>query len=113
MNSTQPLIRRDVLFRVRRFNNYCFESILLIGGLIFFIVGVSSWTQKNIIPFIANEEIQFLPQGLAICFYGAIFFIAGIYLSWVGFFAVGSGFNEYNKVKKYVRIFRWGFPGQR
>jgi hypothetical protein len=57
-------------------------------------------------------DIQFLPQGLVICFYGSIGIVIGFYLILRVFWSVGSGFNEYNKEKKQLRIFRLGFPGK-
>jgi hypothetical protein len=56
-------------------------------------------------------EIQFLPQGILICFYGVISIRFSLYFFIRGFFAVGTGFTEYNKETKQLRIFRWGFPG--
>jgi hypothetical protein len=34
------------------------------------------------------------------------------YLILASFWAVGKGFNEYDKKERRVRIFRWGFPGK-
>jgi len=57
-------------------------------------------------------SIQFLPQGIAICFYGSTRIILGVYLSLRRFWKTGSGFNEYDSSEKQIRIFRWGFPGK-
>jgi hypothetical protein len=105
----KSVIRRDVLFGAQRLSNYLFGTLLLLGGLAFFCVGVLSRLEKNHID---AREIKFLPQGLVICFYGSIAIGLGLYLFLRRFLSVGSGFNEYNKETKQIHIFRQGFPGK-
>jgi hypothetical protein len=105
-------IRRDLIIGVRNFTDYFFRGTLLFIGLIFFFVGFSSWKQEPFLEIIDISEIQFIPQGLVICFYGLLAIILGLYLFLRRFWSVGSGFNEYNRIKEEVYIFRWGFPGK-
>lgn len=108
---SKDIIRRDIIFGTRRFSNYVFNGILFLCGLCLFLGGLSRRQQKSIIPFLDITEIQFLPQGIIICFYGLISIRLRSYFFVRGSFAVGTGFTEYNKEKKQIRIFRWGFPG--
>jgi len=105
-------IQRDVLYGARRFNNYIYARIIYFGGLGFLVTGISSWVRKDLFPFININEIQFFPQGLTICFYGTLAIILRLYLSTRRIFSIGRGFNEYNKEKQQIHIFRWGFPGK-
>jgi len=57
-------------------------------------------------------DIQFIPQGFIICFYGSLVFRLGLSLFFVIILSIGTGFNEYNKKTKQITIFRWGFPGK-
>lgn len=45
------------------------------------------------------------------CFYGSLGLLFSSYLFFTILWQVGSGFNEFNRKKGYVRVFRWGFPG--
>jgi hypothetical protein len=110
--SEENIVRRDLLFGASRFNNYLFRRMLFIGGLRFFATGYSSWRQKSFFPFIDTTEIKFLPQGITIFFYGILAIRLGLYLFLRRFWAVGRGFNEYDKEKQQIRLFRWGFPGK-
>jgi len=105
-------IQRYVLYGGRRFNNYIYARIIYFGGLGFLITGISSWIRKDLLPFINIAEIQFFPQGATICFYGTLATLLRSYLSLNRLFSIGSGFNEYNKEKQQIHIFRWGFPGK-
>ena len=91
--------------------NYLFRRVLFIGGRSLFIVGFSRYEQKNFFSFmkITSVDIQFLPQGFVIIFYGRVACLWSFYLSLVSYLAVGSGFNEYNMEHEYIHIFRWGF----
>jgi hypothetical protein len=85
---------------------------LFISGFVFFITGISSWNSDFILSYFYISEIQFIPQGFVICFYGSLAVILSLYLFFNRFLSIGSGFNEYNKEKKQIIIFRWGKPGK-
>lgn len=105
-------IRRYVVVGSRRFSNYWWASIILVGGFGFLLTGISSSLHFNFLPFINSKNILFFPQGLVMCFYGILGLIFSCYLWLTLFWGVGGGFNEFNKKQGIVRIFRWGFPGK-
>lgn len=106
------LIRRYVVVGSRRFSNYWWASIILLGGFGFLLTGISSYLNFDLLPFINSKNILFFPQGLVMCFYGILGLIFSCYLWLTLFWGVGGGFNEFNKKQGIVRIFRWGFPGK-
>lgn len=114
MNSSYSpnLIRRYYVIGSKRISNIFWALTLGLGGLYFFITGLSSYVSKALFPFIHIENILFFPQGLVMCFYGSLAILLSTYLTLTIFWQVGSGFNEFNKQKGFVRIFRWGFPGK-
>jgi hypothetical protein len=105
-------VRRDVLFGFRRDKNSYVRRILFWGGLLFVITGLSVWQQKQLLPYLDIKEVTFFPQGLALCFYGRIFFAQGVHLFRKRYLSVGSGFNEYDRKNSHVHIFRWGSPAR-
>lgn len=106
------LIRRYIVVGSRRFSNYWWASVILLGGFGFLLTGISSYLSFNLLPFINEKNILFFPQGLVMCFYGILGLIFSCYLWLTIFWGVGGGFNEFNKKQGIVRIFRWGFPGK-
>lgn len=105
-------IRRYNVIGSRRFSNYWWAFVILIGGTGFLLTGLSTFLGFNILPFIHSETITFFPQGLVMCFYGFLGLLFSIYLWLTILWSVGGGFNEFNKKDGLVRIFRWGFPGK-
>nr|YP_009330374.1 photosystem I assembly protein Ycf4 [Lambia antarctica]ANN39066.1 photosystem I assembly protein Ycf4 [Lambia antarctica] len=104
-------IRRYKIIGARRFSNYWWASIICAGSLAFLLTGIASYINSTILIF-GSENIQFVPQGLVMSFYGLLGVIFSLYLWLTIFWSVGSGFNEFNNDQKTVRIFRWGFPGK-
>lgn len=96
----------------RRPSNYFWATVVSIGGLGFFLAGLSSYLQVNLLPFGNPLELVFIPQGIAIGFYGIAALLLATYLWLAIAWDVGGGFNEFNKDTGLVRIFRWGFPGK-
>jgi hypothetical protein len=99
--TTQNLIRRYIIIGERRFSNYFWATVVLVGALGFLIKGTSS-----------SDEIPFIPQGLLMSFYGSIGILLSIYWWFLIFWNVGGGFNEFNKKDGFIRLFRWGYPGK-
>ena len=106
------LIKYDPVVGSRRISNYVWGTITTLGGLCFLLTGISSFYQKNLLFFIHVDNIVFFPQGLVMCFYGLLAFLFSAYIWLTVFWAVGEGFNEFNKERGEIRIFRWGFPGK-
>lgn len=108
----QNEIRQDKIVGSRRFSNYFWSLILFIGGLGFLLAGLSSYLKINLLPFTNPMELVFIPQGLAMMFYGTLSLAISFYLTLTIFLDIGSGYNEYNKIESLVKIIRKGFPGK-
>lgn len=104
-------VKRYSISGARRLSNLFWICILLFGSIGFLFTGFSCYFRYPLLPFINYENIQFFPQGLIMIFYGLLGFFLSFYLSLIFFWSLGGGFNEFNKRDAYVRIFRWGFPG--
>lgn len=105
-------IRQERIIGSRRFSNYFWTSLLLIGGLMFLLAGISSYLKINLLPFTNTTELVFIPQGIVMMFYGTLSFGLSIYLIATLFWDIGSGYNEYNKIENLVKVVRKGFPGK-
>lgn len=110
--STESLIRRYIIVGERRFSNYWWAFVILIGSLGFLVTGISSYLGFNILPFIEYQQLSFFPQGLLMSFYGSLGCLLSFYWCFLIFWNVGGGFNEFNKKDGFIRIFRWGYPGK-
>jgi len=96
----------------RRLNNIFWAFTVSLGGFGFFLTGLSSFFNNRLLPFAASDEIAFIPQGIVLTFYGTVALILGIFLILTIWWNVGSGYNEYNRAKQEVKIYRKGFPGK-
>lgn len=105
-------IKTDKILGSRRFSNYWWSTVIFIGGLIFFLVGISSYFEKSLIPLIYSNGLVFLPQGIIMTFYGTIAMIISVFLWYTIILNIGSGYNEFNNEKGIITIFRLGFPGK-
>lgn len=115
--NNENFIRRYVIIGERRFSNYWWATIILIGAIGFLLTGISSYigTKNHFFlseSFIPNTNISFFPQGLLMCFYGSLGLLLSLYWWFLIFWNVGGGFNEFNKKEGIIRIFRWGYPGK-
>ena len=99
-------IKRYTIKGSRRFSNYWWASVIFIGGIGFFLVGILSFFNLNL------DNIYFIPQGAIMTFYGMTAILISIFLWYTIFFDVGSGYNEFNKSDGTITIFRFGFPGK-
>lgn len=130
---TNRLIRRYLIIGERRFSNYWWASVILLGAFGFLATGLLSYVSTKgtgeqltgFASFFSNVEnsgrdlsensatqISFFPQGLLMCFYGSLGLLLSFYWWFLIFWNVGGGFNEFNKKEGFIRIFRWGYPGQ-
>ncbi len=108
----QDQIRQEKILGSRRFSNYFWATLLLLGGLMFLLAGISSYLKINLLPFANTTELVFIPQGIVMMFYGTLSFGLSIYIIATLFWDIGSGYNEYNKVESLVKVVRKGFPGK-
>lgn len=112
MINNNDSIKYESITGSRRLSNYFWAIITTLGGVGFFLTGLSSFFEKNLLPFIHAETILFFPQGLVMCFYGILAILFSLYTWFTILWSIGEGFNEFNKKQGEIRIFRWGFPGK-
>lgn len=103
---------RQLVLGSRRFSNYWWATIVSLGGTGFLLAGLSSYLKVNLLPAGDATQLVFIPQGIAMGFYGVVALLIGFYLWLVILLDVGGGYNEFNKDTGMVNIFRWGFPGK-
>ncbi|MGF1538511.1 MAG: photosystem I assembly protein Ycf4 [Elainellaceae cyanobacterium] len=109
--NNQTVLRQGILGS-RRLSNYWWATVVSIGGIGFFLSGLSSYLGINLVPFSDPTQLVFIPQGIAMGFYGVAALLLSLYLWLVIAWDVGGGYNEFNKETGEVRVFRWGFPGK-
>lgn len=105
-------VKTDEILGSRRFSNYWWATIICFGGLGFFLVGLSSYSHIEFLPFTQSTNLVFIPQGMAMTFYGTIAILIGIFLWLTILWNVGAGYNEFNRDRGVITIFRFGFPGK-
>lgn len=96
----------------RRFSNYWWATVVSLGGTGFLLAALSSYFKINLLPLGDATGLIFIPQGIAMGFYGVAGLLLGLYLWLVILWDVGGGYNEFNKETGMVKIFRRGFPGK-
>ncbi len=96
----------------RRISNYWWATVVLIGGVGFFLAGLSSYFRVNLLPFSDPTDLVFIPQGIAIGFYGVMALLLSSYLWLIIILNVGGGYNRFDKESGTAQIFRWGFLGK-
>lgn len=105
-------IRQDKIIGSRRFSNYFWAILLFIGGFGFLLAGISTYSKINLLPFVNLDNLVFIPQGLVMTFYGTLSLAISTYIIFTIILDVGSGYNEYDKAQKIIRVIRKGFPGK-
>ena len=112
MTTKNTLIRYNLILGSKRLSNYLWLVISFLGGVGFFLAGLSSYLQIQILPFTKIDSISFIPQGIVMTFYGSIGILLSLFLFANIMFNVGGGYNKYDKSLNKVEIFRLGFPTQ-
>ena len=107
----QTVIKEEIV-GARNISTIFTMGILFVAGLGFFLAGLSSYFNVNLLGITDTSEITFIPQGIALLFYGTGAISIGIYVLLTLFWNVGSGYNEFSKLDSIVRIVRLGFPGK-
>ena len=64
----------------RRFSNIIWFSVLIFAGLGFLFRGISSYFNFSFPPFFNAFEINYVPQGLIMTFYGTLSIILGCFI---------------------------------
>ncbi|MEM8778813.1 MAG: photosystem I assembly protein Ycf4 [Cyanobacteria bacterium P01_G01_bin.49] len=111
MTSDRLIFRQDVLGS-RRFSNYWWAIISSIGGIGFLLAGLSSYLHTNLLIVSDTSDLIFIPQGVALLFYGVAGSSVALYQWFMIALDIGGGYNEFNKQTNKATIFRWGFPGK-
>ena len=96
----------------RRLNNIFWALTVSLGGFGFFLTGLSSFFGINLLFFSDSSEISFIPQGIALLFYGTVGSIIGMFLALTAWWNVGSGYNLYDRDLQKITLYRKGFPGK-
>jgi hypothetical protein len=109
MNQT---VIRDEIQGARNLGSFLAMIVLLSVGTGFFLAGISSYFQINFLRITDTTTILFIPQGIAMLFYGTGAIGIGGYLFFTLLWNIGSGYNEFSKAEQLVRIIRVGFPGK-
>nr|WCH58128.1 photosystem I assembly protein ycf4 [Cystoclonium purpureum f. stellatum] len=105
-------VRIDKILGSRRFSNYWWATFILFGGIGFFLVGLSSYLNVELLPFTKSSQLLFIPQGIIMTFYGTIAILISLFLWLTIIWNIGGGYNEFNNDKGIITIFRLGFPGK-
>lgn len=105
-------VLRQPVLGSRRFSNYLWAIVAFVGGSGFLLAGISSYLHVNLLPFSDPTMLVFIPQGIAMGFYGLLGLLFSLYLWLTIVFDVGGGYNEFNKQTGTAKIFRSGFPGK-
>ena len=111
-NQTKKQTLRQDILGSRRFSNYLWATIVTIGGTGFLLAGLSSYLKTNLLIVSDTSQLQFIPQGVALTFYGVAGLLLATYLWLLVTWNVGGGYNEFNKETGKVVISRWGYPGK-
>jgi len=109
MNETKI---RELITGSRNPSSILIMFVLFFAGLGFFLTGLSSYLNINLIKITDISEITFIPQGIVMLFYGTGAIGIAIYLFLTIIWDIGSGYNEFSKEENMIRIIRLGFPGK-
>jgi Ycf4 len=112
LSSTQSqTLKRNVL-GARRLSNIFWAVVLTLGGLGFALAGASSYLKQNLLPFSDPTQLVFIPQGIAMGFYGVVALGLATFLWVVISLDVGGGYNSFDKASNRLQVVRKGFWGK-
>ena len=109
--TTERVLRQNVLGS-RRLSNVFWAVVVSVGGIGFFLSSLSSYLKVNLLPFSDPTELVFIPQGIAMGFYGVAAIVLSTFLWSLLAWDVGGGYNEFNRETGKITIFRKGYPGK-
>ena len=111
-NKAQQATLTQEITGSRRLSNLLWAVIVTMGGIGFLLAGLSSYLHKNLLVVSDTSQLQFIPQGVALTFYGVAGSLLAAYLWLLLVWNVGGGYNEFSKETEKVKIFRQGYPGK-
>nr|AKI29368.1 photosystem I assembly protein Ycf4 [Selaginella uncinata] len=113
MDQQSEWLRVEPIEGSRRVGNLFWACTTLPGALGFFLVGISSYLDRDLTPLLPSSQlIPFVPQGIVMCFYGISGLFLSLYLWCTILWSVGSGCDRYDKQGGMISLLRWGFPGE-
>lgn len=112
IKNNSPILLKEYIHETDKTQKYLLNIVMLLGALGFLIAGTSSFLQHDLIPLIKADKIIFFPQGITMCFYGLLGTILSINQLRILILEIGEGYNEFDKLKGTLKIFRKGFNGQ-
>jgi hypothetical protein len=92
-SAESQILKRDVL-GARRPSNIFWAIVLTFGGLGFLLAGLSSYLKVNLLPFADPTQLIFIPQGIAMGFYGVAAVLISVYLWLIVALDVGGGLQR-------------------
>jgi len=106
------LLYSEFITGAGRVTNYFWSVILFLFGFGFLASGFSSYFvySKISISFLNITDIEFIPQGILLLFYGSCAILLSILISIFVNLDIGSGTNTYDLETEVIRIARKGFP---
>lgn len=110
-NLNQPLNEKILFEKIEepdKTAKYLLNTIMFLGSLGFGITGISSYLNKDILPFLEVKNIIFFPQGLTMLIYGNLGLIFSINQFRILILKIGEGYNEFNKTNGTMTLFRKG-----
>lgn len=111
-NQQSEEILKEMIKGARNFRSFIVMIILFLAGIGFFLAGLSSYFHKNFLQITDTSELVFLPQGVAMLFYGTGALGLAFYNLITIILDIGSGYNEFSKKDQIARLVRRGFPGK-
>mgnify|MGYP001040311056 CR=1 FL=1 len=105
-------VLKQKVLGARRLSNYWWAAVVFVGGTGFLLSSLSSYFKVNLLLLSDPTDLVFVPQGIAMGFYGVVALLLSTYLWLLIAWNVGGGYNEFSKEEGIVRVFRWGFPGK-
>ena len=105
-------ILKEEIYETDKIIKYTLNIIILLGACGFLIVGISSYIGYDVVFFLKSDQILFFPQGLTMCLYGTAGIIVGLNQLKIIIQQIGEGYNEFNKEKGTMTIYRKGANGK-
>lgn len=106
-------IFKEYIHETDKILKFLLNLIIFSGAISFLIVGISSYLKHDLVYFLKSDDIIFFPQGLTMCFYGVCGTIVSINQMMILGLGVGEGYNEFDKSKEIMKIFRKGMNGDK
>ena len=104
-------LRQDILGS-RRFSNYFWATVVSMGALGFFLSSLSSLLKVNLLIVSDPTQLVFVPQGIAMGFYGTAGLLLAAYLWLAISWDVGGGYNLFDRNEDTATLLRRGYPGK-